>query len=120
MWPLIKPKARHLLVLALFLPLLLLTLYVVTRNTDAYEEAERFVAQDARVVASIGRVTKTDFKFWEGFEFTGSNANFSIEAMTEEGTFIVDVRLRCSAGTWRLEMADILAHDGTQIHIPGP
>jgi len=107
MWPLIKPKARHLVALVLFLPLLLLTLYSVTKNTDAYEEAARFVAQDVRVAASIGQVKKTDFEFWKGFEFTGSNANFSIEATSEKGTFIVDVRLRHVAGTWRVEAADI-------------
>lgn len=117
MWPLIKPKARHFVALAVFLPLLLLTLYFVAKNTDAYEEAERFVAQDARVAASIGNVKKIDFRFWEGFEFTGSNANFSIEATSDKGTFIVDVRVRSVAGAWRVEAADIRARDGTLIRI---
>lgn len=117
MWPLVKPKARHIVALALFLPLLLLTLYLVAKNTDAYEEAERFVARDIRVATSVGQVKKTNFKFWEGFEFTGSNANFSIEATSEKDVFIIDVRLRCVAGTWRVEAADIRARDGTQTRI---
>lgn len=117
MWSLIKPKARHLVALAVFLPLLLSTLYVVTKNTDAYEEAVRFVAQDTRVAASIGKVKKTDFKFWEGFEFTGSKANFSIEASSEKGTFIVDVRLHSAADVWHVESADIRGSDGAPIRI---
>jgi len=64
MWSLIKPKVRHLMALAVFLPLMLLVLYLVTKKTDAYEEAARFVAEDARLSASIGTVQKTDFKFW--------------------------------------------------------
>jgi hypothetical protein len=117
MWPLIRPKARHLVALAVFLPLLLLGLYLVTKNTDAYEEAARFVEQDARVAASIGTVKKTDFKFWEGFEFTGNNANFSVKATSDRGTFVVDVRLRCVAGAWRVEAADIRGQGGTLTRI---
>ncbi len=107
MWSLIRPKARHLVALAVFLPLLLLTIYLVTTNTDAYAEAARFVTQDARVTAAIGAVQKSDFKFWDGFEFTGNTANFSIEATSDKGKFVVNVRLRCIAGIWRVETADI-------------
>lgn len=107
MWALIKPKPRHLVALAVVLPLLLLTLYLVTKNTAAYEEAERFVSTDARIVDSIGRVSRVEFKFWKGFEFTGSDATFSFEATSEKGAFTVDVRLRCVAGKWRVETVDI-------------
>lgn len=117
MWPLIKPKARHLVALAVFLPLLLLGLYIVTKNTDAYEEAARFVAEDDRVAASIGIVKKTDFRFWEGFEFTGRNAHFSIGATSDKGTFVVDVYLHSVAGEWNVEAANIREHDDTLTRI---
>lgn len=104
--------------MAIFLPLLLITLYLTTKNTDAYEAAARFVATDARIAASIGPVAKTSFKFWDGFEFTGSDANFSLDATTDKGKFVVEVHLRYLAGTWRVETADIRARDGTQTRIP--
>lgn len=95
--------------MAIFVPSLLITLYLTTKNTDAYEAAERFVATDARIAASIGSVTKTSFKFWDGFEFTGSDANFSLGATTDKGEFVVEVRLHCVAGSWRVDTADIRA-----------
>ena len=121
MWPLIKPKVRHLVALAIFLPSLLVMLYLVTINSEDYEEAERFVAQDARVAASIGHVKKTDFKFWSGFESAtsggGGHANYSFEATTDQGVFTIEVHLRRASGTWRVEAADVRARDGTQTRI---
>lgn len=118
MWALIKPKPRHIVALAIFLPLLLLMLYLVTINSEDYEEAERFVSQDTRVAASIGRVQKTDFKFWSGFESAtsggGGHASYVFEATTDKGIFTVDVRLRRASGTWRMEAANIRGRDGTQ------
>lgn len=121
MWPLIKPKARHLVALAIFLPSLLLTLYLITINSEDYEQAERFVAQDARVAASIGQVKKTDFKFWSGFESAtsggGGHASYSFEATTDKGVFTIDVHLRRASGKWRVEAADIRGRDGAQNRI---
>jgi len=112
MWSLIKSKAGYLVALAVFLLMLLLVLYIVAKNTDAYDEAARFVSEDARIVASIGTVQKTSLKFWDGFEFTGNNANFSIEATSEKGTFVVDVHVRRVGGAWRVDTAEIRGRDG--------
>ena len=53
MWRLMMPKPRHLIVMAIFVSLLLLLLYAVTRHTDPYEAAERFLVSDSRVTASV-------------------------------------------------------------------
>lgn len=103
--------------LAVFLPLLLLAIYLVAKNTNAYKEAVRFVEQDARVAGSIGKVQKTDFKFWSGFEFTSSNAHFSIEVTSDKGVFVVDVYLSCVAGIWHVRAADIRARDDSLTRI---
>ncbi|TFY98724.1 hypothetical protein [Ramlibacter rhizophilus] len=113
MWTLSKPKVRHLLALVIFVPLLLLTLYFVTINSDDYEEALRFVSEDARVANSIGRVSRADFKFWSGFDSGGGIAHYSFEAATETGVFGIKVRLKKISGSWRVEAADIHARDGT-------
>ena len=117
MWALIKPRARHVIALAIFLPLLLLTVYLVTINSEDYEEAERFISQDARVADSIGRVIKTTFEPWKGFEFGGGKASYSFEATTDKGVFTIDVRLRRASGKWHIEDADIRGRDGMQSRI---
>lgn len=100
-------RARSLIALALFFPFLLVLLSAVTKTIQAYEQAERFVGTDNKVVEKIGTVTKTDLKFWNGFGFTGSQAHFSIEATGERGVVVVDVRLRSAGETWNVEAAHI-------------
>lgn len=106
--------------MAIFVPLLLLALYTVTKNRDDYETAERFVAHDPQVALAIGKVQQVGFKFWSGFESVGGNgghANYSFSATTAKSEFAVEVRLRCVAGAWRVETADIRALDKTQTRI---
>lgn len=107
MWSMMKPKIRHLLGVSVFLPLTLLLLYSVTQNTPAYNEASRFVQTDAATSRQIGRVIETKFNFWDGFAFTGSNANFSIEAIGEKGRCTVDVSLIHVNGKWHVESSAI-------------
>jgi hypothetical protein len=124
MWRLIQPKGRHLVALVVFVSLLLTLLYVVTRQTDAYEAAERFVSSDARVAESVGTVTRIDFKFWEGFQFmssaNGGEANFTFEVVGSKGGIsIIEVHLRSSSGTWRVVTADIRSSEGATSRIVG-
>jgi len=123
MWRLTMPKARHFIALAVFVPSLLILLYVVERNSDSYEAAERFLATDVRVVASVGSVTRIDFKFWEGFEVVGSSnggtARYTFEVTGSKGVSIVEVILRSSLGVWRVVTADVRTSDGATSRIVG-
>lgn len=123
MWRLIKPKGRHLVALVVFLSLFLALLYVVARHTDAYEAAQRFIASDARVIESVGSVTRVDFKFWEGFHFTssanGGEANFTFEVVGSKGVSIIEVHLRSSSGVWRVVIADVRSANGATARIVG-
>jgi hypothetical protein len=114
------PKRRHIVALVVFSLLLLATLYFVAIFSEDYETAEQFVAHDSRVSASIGKVQRVNFKFWDGFDSVGGNggsASYSFNAITDKGEFVIEVHLRCSAGIWRVEAADIRAHDGALTHI---
>ncbi len=114
------PKRRHWVALVIFVPLLLLALYLVTVNGEDYETAKRFVAQDARVAVTIGKVRRVDLKFWRGFESVGGNgghASYSFDATSDKGEFLVEVRLGNIAGAWRVEAADIRGQDGTLTHV---
>lgn len=106
MWKLIALRFKNLLVLAIFVPILLSVLYLTVTRDQGYLESELFVRQDDRLALEIGSVKKVNFKFWNGFEFSGSNGNFIFEVATERGIFIVDVRIRQFSGVWHVVSAD--------------
>jgi hypothetical protein len=123
MWPVMLPKARHIVALAVFTSLLLTLLYVVTPNTDPYEAAERFLSSDTRVTAVVGPVARTRFRFWDGFHFISSancgEANFTFEVAGSKGASIIEVHLRSSSGVWHVVTADIRSSDGAASRIVG-
>ncbi len=119
MWSLIIPKRRHVVALIIFLALFLPLLYTVARHTEPYETAEQFLLSDDRVASSVGPVDRIDFRFWEGFHFTGGDANFTFEVTGSKGTSIIEMHLRNSSGVWRVVTADVRASDGSTSRIVG-
>lgn len=113
MWRLSFPKARHVVALTVFLLLLLISIYVLTRHTASYEAAEKFLMSDARVSSAVGPVERIKFKFWDGFDFSslpnGGEATFTFEVTSIKGTSIVELHLRSSSGTWRVTAAEVRA-----------
>src|SRR5258708_22060979 len=123
-WWIVRPKARHLIAFAAFVLLLIPTVYLVARNTDPYEEAERFISTDRRVGDLVGPITKADFAFWDGFDFDGSTAVFSFHVIGAKGDFIVTTHLTSNAGRWRVSSVDIHPETGSgaraSITVPYP
>ena len=105
-------RRKHLVILALSVPVLLLMLYLGARHSDAYGKAKRFVSRDSRISSLIGPVHRVDFRFWRGFSVTGHDADFTFLATGGGGSYIVDVRLRHRHGAWRVHDADIRTGDG--------
>lgn len=119
-WALVLPKRRHLLLMVISTFLLLMALYVVTINSEDYETAKKFVAQDTRVASVIGKVKRVGFKVWDGFESVGGNggyAKYSFSVTSDKGEFVIEVRLNCVGDVWNIKAADIRTRDGTQSHI---
>jgi hypothetical protein len=117
MWSLIIPKPRHLVALILFLALLLGLLYFVTRNSEPYETAEQFLLSDGRIASAVGPVAQVNFRFWDGFDFTGGNARFTFGVTGSKGSFVVALDLRRSSGVWHVVTADVRALDGSTSRI---
>lgn len=114
------PKRRHLAALAIFVPLLLVALYAVTKTSQDYETAESFVAHDSRIAAVTGKVKQVSFMLWRGFESVGGNgghASYSFSATADNGQFVIDVHLRCVAENWRVTTVDIRTRDGAETRI---
>lgn len=110
-------KPRHIVMLALSPLIVLLSIDLGIRHTDAYGQAALFVSRDARVAALTGTVDRADFRFWHGFTYVGDRAGFSFTAMSGKRAFIVDVRLHRWPGAWRVRDADIRGPDGSETHI---
>jgi Cytochrome oxidase complex assembly protein 1 len=123
MWRVMLPKARHIVALAVFTSLLLTLLYVIERNSDPYDAAERFLSSDVRVTALVGPAIRIDFKFWQGFDVVsssnGGKASYTFEVTGSKGTAIVEVHLRSSAGAWQVVTADVRSSDGAVSRIVG-
>jgi hypothetical protein len=119
MWSLILPKRRHVVALVVFVPLMLGLLYFFTRTTEPYETAEHFLRSDGRIVTAVGQVAQVNFKFWEGFHFTGGDASFTFEVTGSKGASVVALQLKRTAGQWRVVAADVRAADGSTSRIVG-
>lgn len=123
MWRLMVPKARHVIALAVFTLLLLALLFVVERNSDPYEAAERFLSSDVRVAAAVGPVTRIKFKFWAGFDVVSSSnggvANYTFEVTGSKGVSMIEVHLRSSSGVWQVVTADVRSSEGATSRIVG-
>lgn len=117
------PKRRHIVALSIFLPLFLVLLYTAAKNTDPYEEAERFVSSDVRIVSLVGSVKSTNFRFWDGFNFNsagnGGEANFNFEVTGNRAVSVVEIHLRSSLGVWRVVTVDVRMPDGTTTRVVG-
>ena len=96
--------------LVVILPLFLLTLYLVTKNNAAYIAAERYISEDIRIIDSIGHAKRIEFNFWEGFNYTGSDANFVFNVVSEKGAYTVEINLGKASGIWHVKTSVIRPH----------
>lgn len=119
MWSLIVPKRRHIIALIVFAPLMLGLLYFSARNAEPYEVAEYFLRSDQRIASVVGPVAQINFKFWEGFHFTGGDASFTFEVTGSKGASVVVLHLQRSAGAWRVIAADVRPAGGSTSRVVG-
>jgi hypothetical protein len=108
MWPLVRPKARHLWALLVFVPALLFIQHFIVVRSDDYLTAETFVANDKRLSEVIGPIQKADFKFWDEFTSVGGvggSASYSFDVVTGKGKFVAVVELRNDGKVWHVVAA---------------
>lgn len=116
MWRQLVPRRRHIIFIGIALPIFILVLIFVTRNSDSYEAAEAFVSSDGRIRQMLGPVTRVNFRFWDGFHAVesanGGNANYSFAVVGEQKQSVVKVRLVGRRGQWNVVAASIRFPDG--------
>lgn len=117
MWPLTKPKVRHALILGAFVPSLLLSIYWITIGSEDYIEATQFIGTEGQISAAIGPVKKINFRFFRGFESGGGRANYKFRVEAEKGVFDIEVFLRRSNNTWRVQTVNVHDLDGSPRHV---
>jgi hypothetical protein len=114
------PKRHHWISMAIFIPVLLFGIYIVTVNSESYVVAKQFVEHDSQIMESIGKVKLNKFKFWSGFSFVngdGGCANYSFNAITDRKVFLIKVHLKNISGLWCIKSADIYTDDVKQAQI---
>lgn len=98
-------KARHLVIIAVFLAVFIPTLYLLATHSDAFDAADEFARTSVNVSKRVGHVSDVELRLLDGFHMTGSEANFVLDVKGDNGEAIVDVRLRRAANIWRVERA---------------
>lgn len=115
-------RARHLLILAVLLPLFLFSLYLFAKHSDAYENAEYFARNSAHVTKRIGTVSKVSFRFWDGFDIapagSGGEASFVLGVSGSSEGAVLDVRLKRIGNIWRVERAYLTTKTEKAVPIP--
>ena len=97
-------KLRHLVIVGILLVVLLIGLYYVTIQSDAYQEAEHFALTSSEVAQIAGPISEASLKFWSGFHVassgSGGDASFVFSLKGEKEESILDVRPIRTANSW--------------------
>jgi hypothetical protein len=99
--------------------LIFLLTYFEARHSDPYEVAERFLYTDARVKEAVGPVARVDFRFWDGFEYSGGEAKFTFTVIGRNGASVTDVHLRSLSGAWSVLTVELRDGGGLASRIVG-
>lgn len=99
-------KLRHLVTFGILLVTILIGLYYVTIQSDAYQEAEHFALTSSEVAHLTGPISEASLKFWSGFHVassgSGGDASFVFSVKGEKEEAILDVRLVRTANSWNV------------------
>jgi hypothetical protein len=115
-----KPKLYHFVILAVFLVVLIVSLFIFATHTDAYEQAEQFARQDQRVTVLVGNVVEVHLRFWDGFEFTsagsGGEARFVMDIISKNNKAIMDIHLHRAVNRWYEDAVNIRVNGDEELY----
>lgn len=110
------PKRRHLLLYLGATVLITAVTFFVLVNSEPYEFAKSFVAQDSRLLQVTGAQTASRFSPLKGFRYTfgerTGEANFTFKVTGDRGSFDVRVMLEKREGRWEVVSARTVSSSG--------
>jgi hypothetical protein len=110
------PKRQHLLLYLAATVLITAVTFFMLVNSEPYEFAKSFVAQDSRVLQVTGAQTACRFSPLKGFGYTFGDrtgeANFTFKVAGDRGEFDVRVVLEKREGRWAVISAQTVSISG--------
>ena len=117
------PKRRHFVLYILATMLITAVTFLMLVNSEPYEFAKSFVAQDARVLQVTGSPTTNRFSPLQGFRYSfgdrSGDANFTFKVKGDRGDFDVRVVLEKREGRWAVTTAQTVSGGGVVSNIVG-
>jgi hypothetical protein len=99
-------KRHHLVIVAVLLVTLLVGVYFILIQSEAYEEAQHFALTDPEVRNLTGSISEVNLRFWSGAHVTysgsGGEASFVLSVKGEKEEAILDVRMTRTANSWNV------------------
>lgn len=94
----------------------LLLVHFTTVNSEVYEVADGFVAQDGRIAKLTGRQSERTLVWRKGFDMSyGDNsgqASLTMHVAGDQGTFDVPLLLQKRQGRWGVVSAKVVSEKG--------
>jgi hypothetical protein len=93
-----------------------LLVYFTTVNSEVYEFADQFVAEDARVGKATGRQFERKLRWHEGFSMSygdsSGEASLTMRVIAERGAFNVPLAPHKRQGRWSVVSAKAIDEKG--------
>lgn len=116
-----RPRPGQVIAAVLVFIAVVLLVYFTTVNSEVYEFADGFVAQDTRVANVTGRQSERSLRWLSGFDMSyGDNdgeASLTLRVTGDRGTFDVPLALKKWQGRWSVVSAKAVGEQGETVLI---
>ena len=111
-----RPRPAQVAVAILVFAAVLALVYFTTLNSEAYEFADGYVAQNGRITELTGRQSERTLRWHKGFDMSyGDNdaeASLTVRVTGGRGTFDVPLSLKKRQGRWSVVSAKAVNEKG--------
>jgi hypothetical protein len=116
-----RPRPAQIIAAVLVFAAVLLLVHFTTVNSEVYEFADGFVAQDGRIAKLTGRQSERTLRWRKGFDMSyGDNsgqASLTMHVTGDQGTFDVLLVLQKKQGRWTVVSVKAVNEKGETVEI---
>ena len=116
-----RPRPAQAIAAFLVFAAVLMLVHFTTVNSEVYEFADGFVAQDGRIAKLTGRQSERTLRWYKGFGMSyGDNsgqASLTMRVNGDQGTFDVPLVLQKKQGRWSVVSAKAVSDKGETVVI---
>jgi hypothetical protein len=116
-----RPRPTQVIAAVLVFAAVLLLVHFTTVNSEVYEFADGFVAQDGRITKLTGRQSERTLRWRKGFGMSygdsSGEASLTMHVTGDQGTFDVPLVLQKKQGRWIVVGAKAVNEKGETVVI---